>query len=394
MINRIKDLAGDFFDDLKEIRRYLHQYPELSFQEQNTSAYIIKKLEALNIPYQKGIAKTGVVGRIEGRNPKAHIIGLRADMDALPIMEKNKLPYQSTNIGVMHACGHDFHMACLLGAAGILNQIKNEWEGTVLLIFQPGEELLPGGAQQMIKEGAFKDPKPEIMLALHVQPEMAAGKVGFREGKYMASSDEIYLTVKGKGGHAALPDQVTDTVLAAAQIRVALQQIASQNLQSSNPTILSFGKIIANGATNVIPDEVKMEGTFRTTDEAWRKECHKKIITMVYSTAKSFGVQCEIEIRKGYPVLVNDPVINSKTRNYATQFLGEENIEDLGLRMTSEDFAYFSQEYPSCFFRLGVGDSSVKNPAGLHTSAFQPNEEALQTGSGLFAWLAWSFMHR
>jgi len=392
MLHRIKKLAGDYYDDVRKMRRYFHQNPELSFQEQATSAYIAGKLKEYGISYNKGIAKTGLIGRIEGKNPENRIIGLRTDMDALPITENNNLPYKSSNKGVMHACGHDIHMASLLGAARILNEIKNELKGTVLLVFQPGEELIPGGAKLMIKEGAFKDTKPEIMLALHVQPDIPTGHVGFREGKYMASSDEIYLTVKGRGGHAALPHQVTDSVLTAAHIIIALQEIVNQNTPVSIPTVLSFGKVIANGATNVIPNEVRLEGTFRTTDETWRKKCHKRMETIIRSTAESYGTHCETEIRKGYPVLFNDPGITRETRNFANQFLGEGNIKELDIRMTSEDFAYFSQEFPACFFRLGVGDSTIKHPAGLHTPAFLPNEKALETGSGLMAWLAWSFL--
>lgn len=392
MVQRIKNLAKEYFDEIRETRRFLHQNPELSFQEQETSAFILEKLKKLKIPCQKGIAKTGLTGRIEGRNPGKRIIGLRADMDALPVTENNDLSYRSVNKGVMHACGHDIHMACLLGAAAILNKLKDDFEGTVLLVFQPGEELLPGGARMMLEEGVFKDHKPDLMLALHVQPDIESGFAGFREGQYMASNDEIYLTVSGKGGHAALPHQLSDTVLAASQIVVNLQQIASRNAKASIPTVLSIGKIIGSGATNVIPDVVKMEGTFRTMDESWRKTAHKRIESIARLTAESFGASCHTEIRYGYPVLNNDPKVTRQARQFSELYLGSGKIKDLEIRMTAEDFAFFSQEVPSCLFRLGVGDPAFKDPAGLHSADFTANEKALETGSGLLSWLTWSFL--
>ncbi len=394
MKDQIISLSKDFFTAAVQIRRHLHMYPELSFQEYNTSDFVISKLNEFAIPFKKGFAKTGIIGKIEGKNPGKKIIALRADMDALPVMEKNDLPYKSKNEGIMHACGHDIHMTCLLGAAKILNNIRDQFEGTVLLIFQPGEELLPGGAKMMLDEGALDNPKPDAVLALHVQPDIPTGVVGFRSGKYMASSDEIYIRVKGKGGHGAMPHEVIDPVLIASHLIVSLQQIVSRNTNVSIPTVLSFGKIIANGATNIVPDEVRLEGTFRTTDENWRKAAHEKIVSISRATAESMGAICDIEIRKGYPVLFNDPNLNKKLKEFAREYLGKDKIEKLDIRMTSEDFAYFSEKFSSCFFRLGVA-SPDKHPATLlHNSNFMVDENAIETGTGLMAWLAWSLLNQ
>lgn len=393
MISKINELSNSFYNDALQIRRELHMHPELSFQEFNTSDFLAKKLDEFGVPYNQGYVKTGIVAKIEGRNPNKKVIALRADMDALPVEEKNNLSFRSKKKGVMHACGHDIHMTCVLGASKILKQLSNQFEGTVLIIFQPGEELLPGGARLMIDEGALNDPKPDAVLALHVQPDLHAGVVGFRPGKYMASNDEIYINIKGKGGHAAMPHNIIDPVLIASHIIVSLQQIVSRNTDISIPTVLSFGKIIGEGATNVIPDEVKLEGTFRTTDEKWRKEVHKKIKSISQSIAESMGGVCKVEIRNGYPALVNEPKLTANLISWAEEFLGKQQVKELGIRMTSEDFAFYSQKYPSCLFRLGVGSLPDKPQTFLHTSGFVADENSLKTGIGLLAWLALSFLY-
>ena len=393
MVSKISDLSNSFFNEALLIRRELHMHPELSFQEFNTSDFLAKKLDEFGISYNQGYVKTGIVAKIEGRNPHKKVIALRADMDALPVEEKNQLSFRSKEKGVMHACGHDIHMNCVLGASKILKKLSNQFEGTILIIFQPGEELLPGGARLMIDEGALNDPKPDAVLALHVQPDLPAGVVGFRPGKYMASNDEIYINIKGKGGHAAMPHNIIDPVLIASHIIVSLQQIVSRNTDISIPTVLSFGKIIGEGATNVIPDEVKLEGTFRTTDEKWRKEVHKKIKSISQAIAESMGGVCEVEIRNGYPALVNDHKLTVDFISRAEEFLGKQQVKELGIRMTSEDFAFYSQKYPSCLFRLGVGSHPDKPQTFLHTSGFVADEESLKTGIGLLAWLALSFLH-
>jgi amidohydrolase len=287
--NKIKVLAATFAQDITADRRHLHSNPELSFEEFNTAKFVAAKLKSFNIQVQEGIATTGVVGLIFGKNPEKKTIALRADMDALPIMEANDVPYKSRNPGVMHACGHDVHTSSLLGSARILHEIRTEFEGTIKLIFQPGEEKIPGGASLMIKENVLENPHPSNILGQHVMPSIPAGKVGFREGMYMASADELYITVKGKGGHAAMPDKNIDPILIASHIIIALQQIVSRIADPKTPTVLSFGKIIGNGATNVIPDEVKIEGTFRTLNEVWRKEAHQKMKKMAECIAEGMG---------------------------------------------------------------------------------------------------------
>ncbi|MBA2582125.1 MAG: amidohydrolase [Bacteroidetes bacterium] len=366
-------------------------YPELSFKEFKTADYISDQLKALNIPHQKGIVETGIVAIIEGRNPASAIIALRADMDALPINESNDVDYKSKNSGIMHACGHDVHSASLIGAAKILTALKDDFEGTIKLIFQPGEEKLPGGASLMIKQGVLENPKPQSIFAQHVFPSLETGKVGFKSGMYMASTDEIYLTIKGKGGHAAMPEHYNNPIYIAAEILLALQQEFmhpdNKNIPDI-PTVLAFGKFMANGATNVIPDEVKVEGTFRTMDEQWRTQAHKKMKELAEKIAIEKGGTCEFEIRIGYPYLENSPQTTEKARNAAEEYLGKENIVELSLRMTAEDFSFYTQHIPGCFYRLGTANSKKGITSGVHTSTFDIDEKALETGMGLLAFLA------
>ncbi len=388
----IKILAKEYAPEIIAIRRHLHQNPELSFVEFNTSTYVSEYLKHLNIPHETGVAKTGIVALIEGRNPSKRILALRADMDALPIQETNKVDYCSKNEGVMHACGHDVHTSSLMGVAKILNELNStgaeEFEGTIKLIFQPGEERIPGGASLMIREGVLENPKPSGIIGQHVMPFIDAGKVGFREGTYMASADEIYVTVKGKGGHAAMPHQLIDPVLIASHLIIALQQIVSRNANPSIPSVLSFGKVIANGATNVIPDEVKIEGTFRTFNETWRMEAHKKMKALAETLSQSMGGTCEFNILKGYPVLINEEKITRNSRRLAEEYLGKENVEDLPLWTAAEDFASYAQQIPGCFYRLGVRNEARGIISPVHTSTFDIDETALETGMGLMAWLA------
>jgi amidohydrolase len=381
----IQQLAEKFYPEIKTFREEMHANPELSFHEFETEKRICSALEAAGITYKNGIAGTGILAEIKGKNPEKKLIALRGDMDALPIQELNDVPYKSKNEGVMHACGHDVHTSCLLGALKILNEIKEEWEGTVWGIFQPGEELLPGGAKLMLEAGIFKERKPDAIFAQHVYPDLAAGQVGFRPGAYMASTDEIYLTVKGKGGHGALPHLNIDPVLAAAHIIVALQQLVSRHAKPNIPSVLSFGKVIANGATNVIPNEVKLEGTFRTMNEEWRKKAHELITQIAQQTAAASGAICEVNIMHGYPALSNDEKLTEKAIENAQSFLGNENVNALDIRMTAEDFAWFAQQYPVCFYRLGTASPDGHFKAGVHNARFDIDPTALKVGMGLMA---------
>jgi amidohydrolase len=384
---KIKSLAEEVYPLVLKTRHHLHKHPELSFREFQTSAYLCSILDDLKIPYQKGIVKTGIVVELKGNNPEKKVIMLRADMDALPITETNKTEYISQNKGVMHACGHDVHSASLIGTAAILNQLKNEFEGTVKLIFQPGEEVLPGGASLMIKEGVLENPKVHEAIAQHVHPSMEVGKVGFRSGMYMASTDEIYVTIHGKGGHAAMPADYNSPILVAAEVLNELKKKFPNDTSFKIPTILAFGKIEGLGATNVIPDKVELQGTFRTMDEKWRSECHSTITDIINSVCKKNNAKADLNIAKGYPFLVNDPRLTEDCRAAAIEYLGKENVEELPLRMTAEDFAWFSQELPVCFYRLGTGNKAKGITSGVHTSTFDIDENALKTGSGLMAWL-------
>lgn len=384
LVDKIKTITSKNKSDVIAARRWLHQHPELSFEEVNTSQYIQKRLTELGIEFRAGLVKTGIVALIKGRNPESRVIALRADMDALPILEENKVSYSSVNEGVMHACGHDVHSSSLLGVAAVLNELKEEFEGTIKLIFQPGEEKLPGGASLMIEQGALENPKPSAILGQHVFPDLPVGKVGFRPGMYMASCDELYLTIKGKGGHAALPHKFTDTVLIACEIISSLQQIVSRHAKPDVPSVLSFGKInTTGGATNIIPDEVKIEGTFRTMNEEWREVAHQKMVSLAQGIAQSMGGTCEFEVKKGYPFLKNDEKTTQTAKRAAIEFLGAENVIDLDLRMTGEDFSYYTQSMDGCFYRLGTGQSS-----GLHTSTFNVDEDSLEVGVGLMSWIA------
>ena len=384
---RIKQIADQHFDAMVANRRHLHRNPELSFEEFETTKFIAEKLKETGYDLQT-ITETGGYIDILCKNHSSKVIALRGDIDALPILEKNEVEYKSQNEGKMHACGHDVHTTSLLGAVRILHELREEFEGTIRCIFQPGEERLPGGASIMIKEGVLKNPNVESILGQHVMPLMEVGKVGFRPGLYMASADEIYIRVMGKGGHGAHPHQNIDPVMIAAQIITQLQTIPSRRAKPSIPTVLSIGKVIAEGSTNIIPNEVYMEGTFRTYDEEWRATAHQLIVQMCNDICKLHGATCEAEVRKGYPFLMNDEKLTENAKQWATEYLGAENVLDLELWPAGEDFAYYSQEIPACFYRLGTKNEAQGKTSMVHTPTFDIDEEALKIGSGLMAWLA------
>ncbi|MBK7639570.1 MAG: amidohydrolase [Bacteroidetes bacterium] len=384
----IKQKAAEIFGELVEMRRHLHAHPELSYQEKETAAFVAKKLKDVGIHYEENIGGFGVVGYIYGKNPDKKVFALRGDMDALPILEQNDVDYKSCNEGVMHACGHDVHTTCLMGAAIILSELKENFEGTIKLIFQPAEERLPGGASIMIKEGVLENPKVEAIVGQHVLPQLEVGKVAYRSGISMASCDEIFLTVKGKGGHGAVPQLTVDPILIAAHIIIALQQIVSRNANPTMPSVLSIGKIIGNGATNIIPDEVKMDGTLRTFDESWRADAKVKIKKIAESIAESMGGTCEVNILDGYPFLKNEEQLTNRCIENAKEYMGEENVVPLDLRMTAEDFSYYSQVVPACFYRLGTGNIAKGIVSPIHTPTFDVDEKCLEIGAGLMAWLA------
>jgi amidohydrolase len=385
---RIKSLAQTYKQEVIDLRRHLHAHPELSFKEYKTAAFVAEKLKEIGITEIESKATTGWSALIKGKNPEKKVVALRADMDALPISEANEVPYKSQNPGVMHACGHDAHTASLLGAAKILNEVRDEFEGTIKLIFQPGEEIIPGGASLMIKDKVLENPRPNSILGQHVMPMIPAGKVGFRSGLYMASTDELYLTIKGKGGHGAMPETFIDPVLISAHLIVALQQIVSRVANPKIPSVLSFGRVEALGATNIIPNEVKIQGTFRTLDEAWRAKAHEKMRLIAQGIVEGMGGELDFEIRKGYPFLKNEPALTARSVEAARAYLGEENVLDLDIWMAAEDFAFFSQEVDGCFYRLGTRNEARGITSGVHTSTFDIEEEALEIGAGLMAWLA------
>jgi amidohydrolase len=365
----------------------LHAHPELSFKEFETSEFVQKKLTEWNIPFTT-MATTGVVGIIEGKEPNSKVTALRADMDALPIKELNDVTYKSINDGVMHACGHDVHTTCLLGASKILNQLKEEWFGTIKLIFQPGEEKNPGGASLLIKEGVLKNPAPDSIFALHVHPGLPVGKLSFRSGMVMASADEIYITIKGKGGHAAAPHLTADTILIASQLVVNLQQVISRMNDPLNPSVLSITSIQGGNTTNVIPSEVKLIGTFRAMNEQWRFKAHELIKSICKNTAAMGGAEIDVHIDVGYPFVTNNEELTITAMRKAEEFAGEGNVEETEIRMGAEDFAFYSHKIPACFFRLGVGNKEKNITSGVHTPYFNVDERAIEIGVGIMAWLA------
>ena len=384
---KIKKLAENYADEFIQIRHHLHQYPELSYREFETSKFVQQKLKEYGIDFEI-MATTGVVGIIKGKNPDKKVAALRGDMDALPILEKNNVDYRSKNEGVMHACGHDVHTSCLLGAAKILNELKNEWEGTVKLIFQPGEEKNPGGASLLIKEGVLENPKPNAIFALHVHPNLQVGKLSFRGGMVMASADEIYISVKSKGGHAAAPHLTVDTILAASQLVVNLQQMVSRMNNPFNPSVLSITSFNGGNTTNVIPSEVRLLGTFRAMNEEWRFKAHDLIRNISQKTGEISGAQIDVEIDVGYPFVVNNIALTEMAKRKAEEFIGEQNVEETEMRMGAEDFAFYSHLIPACFFRLGVGNIQKNISSGVHTPTFNIDEKAIETGMGIMTWLA------
>ncbi len=387
LIGEIKQLSERYHREIQSIREHLHANPELSFEEFKTADFIEAKLTEFGITNFERKAKTGITFTMDGKSP-GKTIALRADIDALPIFEQSNVSYKSKNEGVMHACGHDVHTSSMLGAVKILKELKDHWSGTVKFIFQPGEESAPGGASLLIKEGILENPAPDTILGQHVMPLIPAGKVGFRPGKYMASADEIYFTVKGKGGHGAMPEHAIDPVVITSHIIIALQQIVSRIASPKMPSVLTFGKVQANGANNVIPDEVKVDGTFRTFDEKWRAEAKIKMKKMAVGIAEAMGATCDFTIVDGYPFLVNDPEYTERNRLGAIEYLGEANVEELDLWMAAEDFAFYSQQTTACFYRLGIRNEEKGITSNVHTSTFDIDPDALKIGMGLMAWLA------
>ncbi len=385
-LDQIKEQARRIAPTAIEWRRHLHAHPELSYQEFETSAFVQQKLKEMGIPFQV-MATTGVVGLIEGTDPGSRVIALRADMDALPILEENDLPYKSTKPGIMHACGHDVHTACLLGAAQVLQDSRSSWSGTVKLIFQPGEEKNPGGASFMIRDGALENPKPQAILALHVNTTLDCGLVSFREGRVMASADELYFTIKGKGGHAASPHLAIDPILISAHLITALQQLVSRYNQPFNPTVLSITAINGGNTTNVIPGEVKLMGTFRAMNEEWRFEAHNKLRRLSEELVQSMGGTLDLHIDVGYPCVHNDGRVNDAARALAESYLGSEQVSETELRMGAEDFGYYAQLVPACFYRLGTRNESKGILSGVHTPTFDVDESAIEIGIGLMAYM-------
>ena len=393
---QVMDLAAQLAPRYWEARCSLHMNPEPSFAEEKTSEFVQQHLEGLGISFTGGWAGHGVVAVIKG-HAEGNVVGLRADLDALPIHEQNDVAYRSQNEGWMHACGHDFHTACLLGVAEALHTLRNQWAGEVVLIFQPGEERLPGGASQMIEQGVLHRHKPHVMLAQHVTPEISAGEVGFKQGRFMASTDEIYITVTGKGGHAAMPASFISPIIAASNLVLGLEKEFMHPVSQAGmhyPTVFTIGKFEGLGATNVVPKEVKLEGTFRTFNEQWRKACHNVLQRFCLKFARKNHVEVDLRIVRGYPCLVNHPELTAFCEDEARQYLGEERVHSLPLRMTAEDFAFFSERMPVCFYRIGTGGQTPETRFNVHHPNFDVAQESMETALGLMTWLTLNALTR
>ena len=387
-----REAAEKVFDHVCSVRRRLHQNPELSFEEKETSAFVKQELESLGLTVRGPFAGYALSANIgPGNGP---MVALRADMDALPITEDSGLPFSSQKPGVMHACGHDVHTSSLLGAARILSGMADSLPGTIRLMFQPAEERLPGGAQAMIKEGVFEDGKPAAVLGQHVNPEIEVGGIGVKPGLFMASADDVYITIHGKGGHAAKPHQCIDPISIAAQVIVALQQVVSRGADPITPSVLTFGHIEGNGARNVIPDSVSLMGTFRTVDEEWRRRAHDSIRSIARHVAEGLGASCDVEVEVGYPAVENDVELAHRVEAAGQEYFGEKNVTRMDTAMWAEDFSYFAQEAPACFYNLGVMNSKLGWTSPVHSPTFRADEEALRLGSGFMAWLAFRELHR
>lgn len=387
IIGEIKELAKEYFDEIVLCRRHLHQYPELSKKETETANFICLKLRDMGIEYKKDVGGHGIYGFVEGKNPQKKCIAIRADMDALPIQEETSLPYKSKKDGIMHACGHDIHMASLLGTIKILSKMRDKFEGRVMFIFQPSEESYPGGAISMLNDGIFDEVLPSEIFAYHTTPEMDCGYIGMKEGKYMASTDEIYIDVIGKGGHGATPDLNIDPILAASHIVVALQSIVSRNANPTMPTTFSIGRFIADGRTNVIPNHVKMEGIIRTFDENWRKECHELIERIAKQTAQAYGAEARVFVDAGYPFVYNNPDTTNRALSLAKEYFGEDKVLELESRMTAEDFSYFAQRTSGCYFRIGTRKEG-QPITNLHTNNFDVDEKCIEYAMGISSYFA------
>ncbi|MBM3441158.1 MAG: amidohydrolase [Bacteroidetes bacterium] len=386
LANRIRERAAAWSREGVDIRRQLHANPELSYQEFETSALVRSCLQAWEIPHQT-LAGTGVIGLIQGQDPASRVVALRADMDALAIQEENEVPYRSTREGIMHACGHDMHTTCLLGAARILQETRQDWQGTVKLIFQPGEEKNPGGASLLIREGVLEGPTPQAIFGMHVNPQLETGQVSFRSGKVMASADELYITVKGSGGHAASPHWTTDTVLVASHIVTSLQQVVSRNSSPFSPSVLSICSIQGGQTTNVIPSEVRLMGTFRAMDEDWRFRAHEIIRRQVTAIGEAMGAEIDLHIDMGYPSVYNHEQLHTVAVALAEAYMGPGLVGETELRMGAEDFGFYTEHIPGCFYRVGTANASKGITSGVHTPRFDIDEAAIPIGVGLMAWL-------
>jgi len=387
VLHTVQNLAKQYKQQFIQLRNHLHANPELSYKEFETANFVRQQLTSFGISFTT-VATTGVIAIIEGNNPASRIIALRGDMDALPIQEENDVAYKSVHAGVMHACGHDVHTTCLLGAAKILQETKHLWQGTVKLFFQPGEEKNPGGASFMIRDGALQNPAPAGIIALHVHPGLPLGKLSFRKGRVMASADELYITIKSKGGHAASPHLTADTILIASHLIVSLQQIISRNNNPTSPSVLSICSIQGGLTTNVIPSEVKLMGTFRAMDEEWRFKAHELMKKQAIGLVEAMGAEIEFTIDIGYPTVDNDPIFTEAVWKQANVYMQPQNIEETELRMGAEDFGYYTQKIPGCFFRLGVRNEEKGIVHNVHTPRFNIDENAIEIGMGVMAWLA------
>jgi amidohydrolase len=386
----ISQEVADLKDEMIRLRRNFHQHPELGFEEKWTADFIAKYLGGLGIEVQTGVGRTGVVGLLSGKGPGKTLL-LRADMDALPIQEENEVPYKSRNDGVMHACGHDGHMAILMTVARVMSHRREEFLGQIKFIFQPGEEGF-AGARFMIEEGVLKDPKVDAAFALHLINQMPSGVIGVRNGAFMASMDSFTIKILGKGGHAGLPEGGVDAVLMSGQVVSALQSLISKEVSPLTPLVVHVGTIHGGSAFNIVAEQVELKGTVRTLDETLQKSIPERMGRILKGVTEALRGTHELDYQFVYPPVINEESMTELVQGIAIQVVGEEKVIEIPPMMGSDDFAFCLKEVPGCYFFVGAGNSEKEIDPPHHNAQFDFDEDAMVVGAEVMVRVATTYL--